>query len=324
MALPTDLTAVEIAASVVAVPPLARNADLTVDVDANRALCAHLQAGGVTTWLYGGNANFYNIAVSEFESTMQAMLDIADEVGDASTLVIPSVGPDYGKLMDQAEICSKLGFRTAMVLPLDFPSTAEGLATGVRNFAHAFGKKVILYVKSDAVYTPEAIAGLVDEGLIVAVKYAVVRDDPAEDEFLSELCSLIDPRLIISGIGERPAGAHFTEFGVAGFTSGSVCIAPRLSTMMLEALHAGDAAEAARIRELFIPVEDLRDMWSPIRTMHEAVTLSGIADMGPMLPMLSNLEDDKHDELRPAARALLAQNTAAQGLVDGAGGAAKL
>ena len=127
---------------------------------------------------------------------MQAMLDIADEVGDASTLVIPSVGPDYGKLMDQAEICSKLGFRTAMVLPLDFPSTAEGLATGVRNFAHAFGKKVILYVKSDAVYTPEAIAGLVDEGLIVAVKYAVVRDDPAEDEFLSELCSLIDPSII--------------------------------------------------------------------------------------------------------------------------------
>ena len=77
----------------------------------------------------------------------------------------------------------------------------------MRNFAHAFGKKVILYVKSDAVYTPEAIAGLVDEGLIVAVKYAVVRDDPAEDEFLSELCSLIDPKLIISGIGERPAGA---------------------------------------------------------------------------------------------------------------------
>jgi dihydrodipicolinate synthase/N-acetylneuraminate lyase len=157
--------------------------------------------------------------------------------------------------------------------------------------------------------------------LIVAVKYAVVRDDPSEDEFLSELCSLIDPKMIISGIGERPAGVHMTEFGVAGFTSGSVCIAPRLSTMLLQALHAGDAAEAARIRELFMPHEDLRDLWSPIRTMHESVTLAGIADMGPMLPMLSNIEEDKWDVLRPTVRELLAQNTTAQVAVDSAVGA---
>lgn len=297
-----------------------RNADLTINVAANRAMCAHLHSGGVTSWLYGGNANFYNISVSEFESTMSALVDIAAEVGDENTLLIPSVGPDYGKLMDQAAILKKMDcFRTAMVLPLDFPSTADGLATGVRDFAHAFGKQVILYVKSDKVYTPEAIAELVDEGLIVAVKYAVVRDDPSEDEFLAELCSLIDPKLIISGIGERPAGVHFTEFGVAGFTTGSVCIAPRLSTMLLHALHAGDAAEAERIRALFIPHEDLRDLWSPIRTMHESVTLSGIADMGPMLPMLSNLEPDKWDELRPTVLELLAQNTAAQGALDSAG-----
>lgn len=128
------------------------------------------------------------------------------------------------------------------------------------------GKKVIVYVKSDKVFTPQSIADLVAEGLVVAVKYAVVRDDPSDDEFLAELCSLIDPKMIISGIGERPAAAHFDDFGVAGFTTGSVCIAPRLSSMLLQALHAGDAAEAARIRTLFIPLEDLRDHWSPIRT----------------------------------------------------------
>jgi dihydrodipicolinate synthase/N-acetylneuraminate lyase len=320
MGLPTDLTAERIAATPVAVPPIARHDDLTINVEANRALCAHLHHGGVTSWLYGGNANFYNISVSEFEATMTSLADIAAEVGDENTLLIPSVGPDYGKLMDQAAILKKMNcFRTAMVLPLDFPSTADGLATGVRNFAHEFGKKVILYVKSDKVYTPEAIAGLVDEGLIVAVKYAVIREDPSDDEFLAELCSLIDPKLIISGIGERPAGVHMTEFGVAGFTSGSVCIAPRLSMMLLQALQAGDAAEAARIRELFIPHEDLRDLWSPIRTMHESVTLAGIADMGPMLPMLSNIEPDKWDELRPTVLELLAQNTTAQAALDSAG-----
>ena len=89
--------------------------------------------------------------------------------------------------------------------------------------------------------------------------------------------------------------------------------------MLLQALQAGDAAEAARIRELFIPHEDLRDLWSPIRTMHESVTLAGIADMGPMLPMLSNIEPDKWDELRPTVLELLAQNTTAQAALDSAG-----
>lgn len=42
-------------------------------------------------------------------------------------------------MMDQAAVLAKMDrFRTAMVLPLDFPSTAEGAATGIRNFAHAF------------------------------------------------------------------------------------------------------------------------------------------------------------------------------------------
>lgn len=50
--LPTDLTAERIAASPVAVPPIARHADLSINVDANRALCAHLHSGGVTSWLY--------------------------------------------------------------------------------------------------------------------------------------------------------------------------------------------------------------------------------------------------------------------------------
>lgn len=40
-------------------------------------------------------------------------------------------------------------------------------------------------------------------------------------------------------------------------------------------------------------VEDVRDEYSPIRVLHTAVTLSGIADMGPILPLLSNIEEDK-------------------------------
>ncbi|MGC2041330.1 MAG: dihydrodipicolinate synthase family protein, partial [Paraburkholderia caledonica] len=47
----------ELAASVMAVPPLARRADLALDADQNATLIRHIEAGGVRTLLYGGNAN---------------------------------------------------------------------------------------------------------------------------------------------------------------------------------------------------------------------------------------------------------------------------
>ena len=48
----------EFASTVMAVPPLARRSNLSLDVDANQKLIRHIEAGGVRTLLYGGNANF--------------------------------------------------------------------------------------------------------------------------------------------------------------------------------------------------------------------------------------------------------------------------
>ncbi len=58
------------------------------------------------------------------------------------------------------------------------------------------------------------------------------------------------------------------------------------------------------IRAAYLPLEDCRDAFSPIRVLHDAVTLSGIADMGPMLPMLSNLPAAQRDQVAAAAVAL--------------------
>ncbi|WP_408222207.1 hypothetical protein [Paraburkholderia dipogonis] len=63
----------EFAASVMAVAPLARRADYTLDAPQNRALIRHMEGGGVRTLLYGGNANLYHIAVSEYRD----LLDLA-------------------------------------------------------------------------------------------------------------------------------------------------------------------------------------------------------------------------------------------------------
>ena len=288
--------------SVLAVPPLARHEDLSLNPEANKALVRYLEAGGISTLMYGGNANFYHIGLEQYAECL-AMLE---EIASGDTWVIPSAGPEFGRLQDQVSILREQAFPTAMVLPLTFPMTPDGVATGLRRFAEAYGRKIIVYVKNEGYLTADLLGKLVDDGLVCAIKYAVVRDNPQEDALLTEMVERIDRSLIISGIGERPAIDHFRHFGLSAFTSGSVCLAPRGSTALLHALKRKDYDGAEEIRQRYIPIEDLRDGISPIRILHDAITLAEIADMGPMLPMLSNLSAAERAQVGPVAKELAA------------------
>lgn len=295
--------------SVLSVPPLCRNDDLSLNVAANARLIRHLEAGEVTTLMYGGNANFYNVGVGEFP----AILDMLIELAGAATWIIPSCGADYGKLMDQAYTRRRYEFPTAMVLPLQFPASPAGVEAGIRRFVDALGKPAIAYVKFDGYLAPDQIARLVDDGDVCAIKYARVRDDPADDPYLTELCRLVDTDRIISGIGERPVIVHWTKFGLRAFTSGSVCVAPFAATQILRALQAGDIEPASQLREIFLPLEDIRDARSPLCVLHRAVDLAGIADTGPLTPMLSDVvAGDSKAELADVAQTLLATNAQLQ------------
>lgn len=298
----TPVTAADLSASVFAVPPLARYSDLTVNEDANRQLIGYLEAGGVRSLMYGGNANFYNIPVSEYAEVLEFLVDA---VGP-DTWLIPSFGPDYGKLIDQARILRGSKVPTAMALPMTFPATSDGIEVGLRRAAATMGKPLLLYIKSDNYIAPEAAGRLIKDGSVCAIKYGTVRADPLQDDYLKRLLDHVDPKLVISGIGERPAIAHLRQFGLGGFTSGSVCVAPRGSMAMLAAIQRGDWATAERLRDGFLPLEDLRDGISPIRTLHDAVTLAGIADMGPMLPLLTGLSAAERQRVQPVAQVLRA------------------
>jgi dihydrodipicolinate synthase/N-acetylneuraminate lyase len=291
--------------SVLAVPPLARHADLSLNVEANRTLIRHLESGGVSTLMYGGNANIYNIAPSEYPR----LLDMLLEAASADTWLIPAVGPDFGKMSDQCAALRDRPFPTAMVLPASGTFTVSGAIDGVRRFADSFGRPAIAYVKSSDYLTPDALAQLMEEGVVTAIKYAIVRENPAEDPFLDQLVKRVDRSRIISGIGERPVISHWKNFGLRAFTSGSVSIAPRVSMALLDALKSGDLAKAEDIRENFLPFETLRDAINPIRVLHDGVTLSGIADMGPILPLLSNLDAASRERVAPVAGALKELNT---------------
>ncbi len=299
-----EITPQTLADSVIAVPPLARNADRSLNTEENRKLVGHLEAGGVSTLLYGGNAILYHVAISEYATLLEMLTSVAGE----NTLMIPSVGPAFGTMMDQAAILRDFEFPTAMILPTRDVVTVQGVASAVRHFVDAFEKPAVLYIKNDGYVNVPTVKRLMDDGLISWIKYAVVREDTADDSFLRELADTVGTERIVSGIGEQPAIVHLRDFGLQSFTSGCVCIAPKLSMDMLRALKSGDVDTAESIRETFKPLEDLRNGINPIRVLHAAVAAADIAETGPIIPLLTEVSDDDRARIQQAASELLSKN----------------
>jgi dihydrodipicolinate synthase/N-acetylneuraminate lyase len=223
---------------------------------------------------------------------------------------IPSLGPSYGRAMDQAPLLRAHGFPTAMLLPCSDPRDALGLERGIRDIVESAGVPLILYLKEEESFGRDREAGLdavsrlVEAGSVVAIKYAVVRQDPSADPYLEALLARVDAARVISGMGERPAIQHLRQFGLPGFTTGSGCIAPSLSRALLEACRTGDWHGAEASRAAFLPLEDVRDAWGPARVLHAAVAAADVAQTGPIPPYLTELTAAQQASVRDAVSTL--------------------
>ena len=294
---------------VYAVPPLPRKRDArrSLDFDAAECVARHIAAGGVTRYLYGGNAFLYHITLDEYEALLGWLSGFAPP-----RWPIPSVGPSFGRAMDQARLLRRHTFPCAMVLPCGDPRDAKGMEAGLREVASAIGVPLILYLKSEDGFGSnleaglDAVGRLMADGVAVAIKYAVVRDDAREDAYLDGLLRRVDRARVVSGMGERPAIVHLREYGLNGFTTGSGCIAPAPCSALLSAAQGRRWSEAEALRERFMPLEDLRDAWGPARVLHHATELAGIAPTGPIPPFVSALDQGRIDQLAPVARELAA------------------
>jgi dihydrodipicolinate synthase/N-acetylneuraminate lyase len=301
---------------VLAVPPLARRADArrSLDFAENDRLVRHMAAGGITRFLYGGNAFLYHLTLAEYEELLGWLAGFAD-----GHWAIPSLGPSFGRALDQAALLRRHRFPCAMALPCGDPRDARGLEAGLREVAEAAGLGLILYLKDETNFGADKEAGLdvvarlVDAKLCVAIKYAVVRSDPRQDPYLDSLLKRVDRRLVVSGIGERPALIHMRDFALPGFTTGSGCLAPALSNGVFDAAVAGDFARGEELRARFLPLEDQRDAGGPARVLHAAFEVAGVVRTGPIPPFVSGLTEAQRAELTPVARALHAAEMSHRG-----------
>ncbi len=293
------------------VPPLARKDDArrSIDFEQNNRIVRHIANGGLTRFLYGGNAFLYHIALDEYEALLDWLNGFADNLW-----AIPSLGPSYGRAIDQAAILRQYKFPCAMALPCSDPRDARGLDTGLREIAESASTPLILYLKEENNFGADKEAGLdvvarlLEEGVCVAIKYAVVRQNPVEDAYLESLLKRVDRARVVSGIGERPAIVHMRDWKLPGFTTGSGCVAPRLSGLIFESCVREDYETAEKLRAEFLPLEDLRDAWSPAKVLHFATRLAGVAETGPTPPFLSSLSENQLQELAPVACALVERN----------------
>jgi len=292
---------------VFAVPPLPRRRDArrTIDLDAAEAVARHIESGGITRFLYGGNAFLYHATLGEFEMLAGWLASF-----EAPRWPIPSLGPSFGRALDQARVVARHRFPAVMMLPCGDPRDAKGLEAGYRDVADAAGTPLILYLKSEDAFGADTEAGLdavgrlIADGVAVAIKYAVVLDDPATDPYLEGLLRRVDRSRVVTGMGERPAIVHLRDFGLTGMTTGSGCIAPRHCQDFFDAANAGEWHSAETLRSIFMPLEDLRDAWGPARVLHAATELAGIAPTGPIPPYVAELEPGQIERLAPVARAL--------------------
>ena len=100
---------------VFAVPPVARKTTRAIDFDQNSRIVRSIANGGVTRFIYGGNAFLYHLTLAEYEQLLEWQAQIQQD----DLWLIPSAGPSYGRLMDQARLLRRFAFPCVMTLPCE-------------------------------------------------------------------------------------------------------------------------------------------------------------------------------------------------------------
>ena len=303
------LSSQDYAGSVVAVPPIALNKDLSVNAAANADLIRHIEAGGVNILLYGGNANLYHFGFDDYRAAMEAIIAGASP----QTRLITSIGPDFGKAMAQVPVARDLGFKNVMLLPTQFPADSAGVANGVRRLTDKLGSGLILYLKRENYVDPAELGRLVQEGAVRFIKYAVERPDAEQDAYLDAVLSAVGKEFVASGMGETPIDDHLGKRKLTTYTSGAVCVAPAAAMELLALYKSGRDAEARDLSRSFLEFEKVRAKLGGLQVLHDAIRLSGIADTGPLMPLVSNLPAEELSSVQTAIDALQAAENDCRG-----------
>ncbi len=270
-------------ADVLIVATTPRTAAGDVDLAGVRRNVTHLVDNGAHFLMpMCGTGLVYDATLDEFEKVTAAFLEAA---GDA--LVVPGIGPGYGRSLEMARIASRLGVAGAMVMPIVGPASVKGTAEGLRRITEMAGFPVILYQRRLDIMPAESVIEMCRalDG-VVGLKYAV--DDL--DTFRLIVAGAGNDCAMICGMAEDPS-IRYLQAKAVGFSSGMANFLPRMSLSLLAAFRAGDLAEAERLRTMMVPFEDFRGENGARYSgsaLHAAMEYAGLAG-GPVIPFAEDV-----------------------------------
>lgn len=281
--------------------PVALNEDLSVNGAATLRLAHHVRSGGVLPLLFGGNANLQSMSLSQFE----AVLEIARTASEDGPVAI-GMGPELGRMLDQAPLVERANLKNVLVLPILAPADTHGTADGLRHIAQRLGHGVTADLVRDNHLRPVTLRKLVDEGVVLAVRYTVPSQNPGDDVYLDRVIEVMGAHRVVSGMGEPAVMDHIEVRTLAGFTSGAAALVPSQVLALSTAIAAGQLEQARRLLGPLIELERVRAMLGPIQVLHDAVSHAGIAQMGPQMPMISKVKAKYRAEMDAALASLRA------------------
>ena len=168
-------------------------------------------------------------------------------------MVLAPVGLALGHAVEVGRQALEVGADALLLMPPVHPYLCDA---GFRDYVQAITDAVplpLLTYKRGPVPSDKLLLELAGEGRLVGVKYAV-----NELDGFARFAAAAGGRLgLYCGTAERYA-PFFMLAGAAGYTSGSGCLAPRLTLALHAALAAGNTREAVRLLQIIRPLEDAR------------------------------------------------------------------
>ena len=245
-----------------------------------------------------GTGLVYDMTLDEYEAVVGAFVEAA--AGEA--LVVPGIGPGYGRALEMGRIARSVGVAGVMIMPIVGPATARGVAVGLRAIAEKTQLPTILYQRRLDIMPVEHTVALCRLDEVVGLKYAV---DNLE-AFRQIVAGAGEDAAMVCGMAEDPC-IDYMAAGAVGFSSGMANFVPGLSRALLARFAAGDRAGAEEIQRQMVPFEDLRGermarySGSALHAAMERVGLAG----GPVIPFAEEVADEDVPRLHALVDALV-------------------
>ena len=244
-----------------------------------------------------GTGLVYDMTLDEYEAVVGSFVEAA--AGEA--LVVPGIGPGYGRALEMGRIARSVGVAGVMIMPIVGPASPRGVAVGLRAIAEKTQLPVILYQRRLDIMPVEQTVALCRLDEVVGLKYAV---DNLE-AFRPIVAGAGEDAAMVCGMAEDPC-IDYMAAGAVGFSSGMANFVPGLSRVLLARFAAGDRAGAEEIRRQMVPFEDLRGermarySGSALHAAMERVGLAG----GPVIPFAEDVAAEDLPRLHALVDAL--------------------